>query len=104
MSNMEGMKLAVIKEAEKEERKSYDNHEKFNSTHEGYAVIKEEMDEAVDEIKLMTEHGHRLWNRIKNDENTMEHIEKIEETAINCAAELIQVIAMCKKYKSSISE
>lgn len=38
-------------EAVRELRKARDNFESFNSAHEGFAVLKEEVDELWDEVK-----------------------------------------------------
>ena len=41
----------AIKEVKQEFRRAIDKFSSFSSTHEGYAVIKEELDELWDEIK-----------------------------------------------------
>ena len=42
----------IITEINEELNRSYENYGKFNSTHEGYAVILEELDELWDEIRM----------------------------------------------------
>lgn len=39
----------------------------FNSTHEGYAILKEEMEECYDELSLLQRELHILWNMVKED-------------------------------------
>lgn len=59
---------------------SYDEFPDFNSYHEGYAVIKEEVDELWDEIKTY-----------KKDKQA------IEEEAIQVAAMAIKLLVFMKK-------
>jgi hypothetical protein len=42
-----------------EYRKAIENHIPFQSQHEGYAIIKEELDELWDEIKKIHDHKER---------------------------------------------
>lgn len=54
----------------------------FNSPHEGYAVIKEELDE--------------LWHEIKNDKHPMSKSNQKDE-AIQVAAMAIKFLISCSK-------
>jgi hypothetical protein len=83
----------------------------FNSAHEGYAVIKEEVEEAqenFDNVKIALD---ELWKMVKgnvpiiqliinyeNDSFDRYHIEALKSEAINAAVELIQVAAMAQKF------
>lgn len=74
----------------------------FQSAHEGKAIIEEEIDEALDEIKQVIMFFENLWESIKKDESIdrlIIDVETIEGKAINAIEELIQVAAMCKKFR-----
>ena len=77
----------------------------FRSTHEGYAIIKEEIEETVYELEQINETFARSWHYIKQNSNVIDEMVAIKEYAINLAAESIQVAAMCQKFiDSNLSE
>lgn len=69
------------------------------SAHEGYALIKEELEEAQDEIVRVEQQLGHLWTSIKgNDVSVYPHyLKQIQQTAILAACEMIQVAAMAEK-------
>ena len=75
------------------------SHRQFHSMHEGYAVLREEVDECQDEHDAMILHTNDLWQAVKHDDNTVaaEKLKLIEATAIQLAAEAVQVAAMARK-------
>ena len=91
------VKVLVDEEAER----SMIKHPLFNSTHEGYAVIKEEIEEAAEELQDIDVNLEIMWNVIKNNEKTDNYIYRIKEHAILLAAEAIQVAAMAQKFIDS---
>ena len=72
----------------------------FASPHEGYAVIREELDELIDEVrKLHFGLTIRLWRGVKrNEPMKREYLNLSYDTAIHAAVEAIQLAAMGKKY------
>jgi Mg2+ and Co2+ transporter CorA len=52
--------MDIINEIQKEVLKAESNYGNFNSTHEAYAVLKEEVDEFWDVIKKNTERNYGL--------------------------------------------
>ena len=72
---------------------------KFNSMHEAYAVILEEMDEVKADTSLMYSKTEGLWWAVKHDSNPINKLKDIEGYAMHAAAELIQVSAMCRKAR-----
>lgn len=74
----------------------------FNSRHEAYGVILEELDESDAEDRLFREKLEHLWFEIKNDGETKE-VNKLLTTmttiALRAASEWIQVAAMCAKAR-----
>lgn len=76
----------------------------FASSHEGAAVILEEVEEADDEMVWMKSQYNRLWDDVKENEPKewiIDDAERVKKFAINCACECIQVAAMCGKIKMS---
>lgn len=75
----------------------------FASPHEWYAVIREELDELIDEVrKLHFGLTIRLWRDVKrNEPMKREHLNLIYDVAIHAAVEAIQLAAMVKKYERS---
>jgi len=70
----------------------------FNSNHEGYAIIKEEIEEAEQELNDINAQLQRSWYFIKRNEDANKDILRLRNYAINLAAEAIQVAAMAQKY------
>lgn len=99
---IESVKFLVNEEAER----SMVNHPLFNSTHEGYAVIKEEVEEAAEELENVNFSLSSIWRNVKiNDkENAIKHAGCLKDFAIKLAAESIQVSAMAQKFIDSCSK
>jgi succinate dehydrogenase/fumarate reductase flavoprotein subunit len=78
-----------------------------NSDHESYAVLKEEIEEAKDEIANMEKHFNDFWSYVKNngaDAGKLEQLGALEATARLAAAEMIQVAAMARKAQITIEK
>ena len=73
----------------------------FASNHEGYAVIKEEIEEAIEESNGVVDNFEVLWSVIRENGVGVESVGYIKDHAIKAAAEFIQVAAMCDKYLMS---
>jgi len=80
-----------------------EQHPLFASNHEGAAVIREEVEEAEDEMGWIKDLYHYLWGAVKDDEpeTATKAACELKERAIRCACECIQVAAMCEKLKLS---
>ncbi len=70
-------------------------HGKFNSDHEAYSIIREEAEEAADELRSMDIQLENIWNAVKRDDEIK--VDSLYDAAIRCACECIQVAAMCRK-------
>lgn len=69
------------------------------SLHEGYALIKEEVEEADEEMDRLKKKLSFLWENVKNDADDVaqRNFEDMKSMAIAGACELIQVAAMADK-------
>lgn len=81
-------------------------HPLFNSPHEAYAVIKEEVEEAELEMEHIKDSVRIFWKAVKYDDsakNMCRFLHGIKDIAMNLAAEAIQVAAMAQKAIDSIN-
>lgn len=74
----------------------------FQSPHEGYGVIKEEIEEVMDDLNVLLEVFANAWSGIKKNEPVFPQIQAVRELAKQIAIEAIQVAAMCDKYSMSL--
>jgi hypothetical protein len=85
--------------------RSYEiGNSRFNSTHEGYAVMKEEIEETQDEAKKLVSQSEILWSAIKQDKHDFAECtaRDIYETALAAAYEAVQAAAMARKCLDSL--
>lgn len=81
-----------------------------HSPHEGYALIKEEVEEAQAEMETLNQRLDHLWTSVKGDEDQYgpHYLAHIKKAAVLGACELIQVAAMAEKalmgYKKTKEE
>lgn len=70
-----------------------------HSPHEGYALIKEEVEEAQVEMEALKQRLDHLWTSVKSDEDQYgpHYLIYIRKAAVLGACELIQVAAMAEK-------
>lgn len=69
------------------------------SGHEGYALIKEELEEAQFDMEALEQQLGHFWSEVKADEPRAQqhYLCKIKNISIHAACELIQVAAMAEK-------
>lgn len=85
-------------------------HGNFKNPHEGYGVLKEEMEEVQDAAELFAGRAMKnldaLWLQVKDDDmdGADERIQKIYDTAEEMAKESIQVMAMCRKWNDLLAK
>ena len=75
------------------------NEPKFNSTHQAYAVLKEEVEEMQFEVGMVDDRLSMLWQCVKTDNDIAfeKNLKYIKAHATKAIQEGIQVIAMCDK-------
>ena len=95
---IEAVKALAREEYERAAKKFGGN---FNSPHEAYAVILEELQEAKAEFNDIKDYVGWYWYNIKgnNAESHGNALKALEETAIKAAAECIQIAAMAYKAR-----
>lgn len=76
----------------------------FASPHEGYGVIAEEVQEAGDALELAEAVMRRMLLAIREEKPSaiIDLADYIRDTAVNAAAECIQVAAMCEKMTRTV--
>lgn len=97
----EQIQTAIARLAEAEHVRSYEiGNSRFNSAHEGYAVIKEEVEETAEEAERLKTQLEILWIYIRQDKHTnaLDMARKMYDTALAAAYEAVQVAAMAQKY------
>ena len=91
---------AVMTETENA-KKNYGD--RYNSQHEGYAVLLEDVEEASDDLTYIKNNLGVLWQSIKtNDLKDTTLLTDIEGTAQMLALEAVQIAAVCTKFKESL--
>lgn len=70
----------------------------FHSAHEGYAVIKEEVDELKEATDKVIGRMVSLWATVKYGNDPERLLQMISEDAVNATCEAIQVAAMAQKF------
>lgn len=80
------------------------NGETFASMHEGESVLKEEIEEVVDEFEAIGKNYARLWECVKEDDAKAArlHAEDMAADAERLACEAIQVAAMALKFVDTV--
>lgn len=85
--------------------KEYDEavkkHGTFQSDHEAYAVLKEEVEEAGEELDAIEAEMVLMWHDLRNDKDINERAERIYQYAISLIQEATQVAAVALKAKYS---
>ena len=107
--SMEKLKEAVEKAVMDELQRANDSFPLFNSKHEGYAVIKEELEETREALDTLESSVAVLWENVREkqvpsfitDFNTTEDM---HAQAVAVAAEAIQTAAMILKYDLSLAD
>lgn len=100
---MDAVKEDIEKLVQKELKAANEKFPLFASNHEGYAVIKEEVEEAKEQLSYVKQMLDALWVNAKrnSDSHTERFAKELQRCAINLACEAIQVAAMAQKFIDS---
>lgn len=71
----------------------------FHSLHEGYAVLREEVEEASEALKLVRGSLDEIWLGCRNNNPRWVTAPDIEREALLLASEALQTAAMARKLK-----
>lgn len=98
----EEIRAAAVKEL----AAAMEKHPHFSSLHEAYGVIKEELDEATEELADCERFFGMAWKQIRVDcpELALQHISRLKDASERLAIEAVQVSAMCIKATNSERE
>lgn len=76
-----------------------EEHGLFVDDHQAYAVIREEVEEAREELIIIRENMVAWWARIRNDDtDNLDIMESIQIHGIELIKEAVQVVACARKY------
>lgn len=77
-------------------------HPLFQSPHEAYAVILEELEEAEEELAQCRQLLEEAWIRCRNDFGLADLMHRLKGHAVFAAQEIIQLAAMADKTLDSL--
>ena len=78
----------------------------YHSPHEGYAVLLEEYQEAIEDTRFMSNRLECVWHAVRNDDpkTLLNNLGEVREFALALAEEAIQCAAVCEKFIESVKE
>lgn len=76
----------------------------FSSQHEAYAVTKEELEEALEDLCETKKLLNIVWDKIRKNDDCTQEFRVMMHTAMHAAYESIQIAAMCQKAIDSEEE
>lgn len=93
-----------IMAAQEKKRAEKENGATFHSPHEAYGVIAEELMEAKSEVTCLDVAENSLLKVIHRNDPKLYRctLQQLRNAAMNAAAELVQVAAMCNKAIASL--
>ena len=101
---MNAIKDDVQKLVMKELNNANEKFPLFESPHQGYAVILEEVEECMDELLSAQAALSDAWYWIKHNDLALSQIKQVKEAAEKLICEAVQVAAMCDKYNMSLAD
>lgn len=101
---MNAIKDDVIALVHKELESANKKFPPFHSAHEGYAVIKEELEEVEQQLDECESHLNAIWYSAKKNRSNITSAQALKEYAIDLATEAIQVAAMAQKFIDSMKD
>lgn len=100
IESMDAIKQKIYELTEMELKAANEKSPLFASSHEAYAVIFEEFDEAHEELEMVEYSLDKFWTEVKENESQEvknKRLTRIYENAVKLAVEAIQTAAMARK-------
>lgn len=94
---MNKLKDDVSKLISEELKRANNQYPHFHSAHEAMAVMFEEYQEMIDDLRMVEDQFEVLWNQTKNDENAKDEALLMLDYSVCMIAEAIQLAAMVQK-------
>jgi hypothetical protein len=97
---VDAIKQKIYELTETELKAANEKFPLFASSHEAYAVIFEEFDEAREELEMVEYSLDKFWTEVKENESPEvknKRLTRIYENAVKLAVEAIQTAAMARK-------
>lgn len=97
---VDAIKQKIYELTETELKAANEKFPLFASSHEAYAVIFEEFDEAREELEMIEYSLDKFWTEVKENESPEvknKRLTRIYENAVKLAVEAIQTAAMARK-------
>ena len=98
--SMDAIKQKIYELTETELKAAHEKFPLFASSHEAYAVIFEEFDEAREELEMVEYSLDKFWTEVIENESQEvknKRLTRIYENAVKLAVEAIQTAAMARK-------
>lgn len=76
----------------------------YNSPHEGWAVMKEEIEEAEHELEMLRGDNMLFWDSVRHNTYSVmqDSVDRIQARAVSAILELTQVVTCCMKMTETI--
>lgn len=84
--------------AKQEQAESMLKYGLFNSNHEAYAILKEELEEMLESSNQSLEIFSLIWGNVKTDCLAQSDLRALHLNLIHTGAELVQCLAMINKW------
>lgn len=82
--------------------KKYGVH--YASPHEGYAVLKEEVEESEECIQLLNDKLSKVWQNIRINWNDPTAVYEAQQSAVALAEEAVQCAAVCERFIATLDD
>ena len=76
----------------------------YNSEHEGYAVLLEEVEEACEDADFLRDTMKRLWLSIRQNNFSNYELSQVYNLAKALAEESVQVAAVCERFMETVKK
>ena len=76
----------------------------YHSTHEAFAILKEEVEEADEALDLLQNKLESIWQNIKLNWVTDTEVYQAKAAALALAEEAVQCAAVCEKFLETLKK